>query len=96
MYKLTLGHTKRVLSICKSNMQKREEVRKEYREQKCIKKRLPQKGAFKSQNGGRKLIERAWKSIGDYALECFSFLPRFVDVFIFGGPPFPHMDRGLA
>lgn len=38
MYKLTLGHTKRVLSICKSNMQKREEVRKEYREQKCIKK----------------------------------------------------------
>lgn len=40
MYKLTLGHTKRVLSICKSNMQKREEVRKEYREArtKCIKK----------------------------------------------------------
>lgn len=57
-------------------------------------------GALKSQNGGRKLIERAWKSIGDYS-RFFSLLNAFhfylvstmplEDVFIFIHPTLPHL-----
>jgi len=51
-------------------------------------KRLPQKGALKSKNGGRKLIEWAWKSIGDYSRTLFIFTSfrafSGMWVFIFG------------